>query len=179
MEEGCVDPSPDRKNQPSHLVIGRILTPHGIKGEVATQVLTDFPDRFGLLQTVYLGDELDPAVIESHRFNNKRAILKLAGYDDRDQAQTLRGKVVHIPLEEAMPLDEDEYYVYEMVGLEVWTTEGEFLGSVDEILFTGANDVYVVRNGDREVLIPAISDVVKNVDIIERRVTVQMMQGLL
>jgi 16S rRNA processing protein RimM len=77
-----------------------------------------------------------------------------------------------------MPLKEDEYYLYQIVGLEVWTNEGKFLGCVDEILFTGGNDVYVVRDGDQEVLIPAISDVVKEVDISEGRLTVQLMEGL-
>ncbi len=177
-EEGREGPSPGRQNRPSHLVIGRILAPHGAKGEVQAEILTDFPDRFGLLQTLYLGEELDPVSVEGHRFHKHRVILKLAGCEDRNDVGALRGKLIYVPVEEAMPLEEDEYYLYQILGLEVWTTEGEFLGCVDEILFTGGNDVYIVRNGDEEVLIPAISDVVKEVDISKGRLTVQLMEGL-
>lgn len=171
-------PSPGGEKRPSHLVVGRILAPHGLKGEVEVQILTDFSDRFSLLKTVYLGEELDPVVLEGHRPKNKRLILKLAGYQDRDQAAALRGRLIYVPIEEAMPLEEDEYYLYEIMGLRVWTTEGEFLGRVEEILFTGSNDVYVVRDGDQEVLIPAISSSVREVDISQQRLIVHLIEGL-
>jgi 16S rRNA processing protein RimM len=177
-EEGRASPSPGRRSQPSHLVIGRILAPHGLKGEVEAKMMTDFPDRFGLLKTVYLGEELQPVIVEGHRFKKNRVILKLVDCEDRDEAGTLRGKLIHVPLEEAMPLEEEEYYVYQILGLEVCTTEGEFLGSVDDILFTGSNDVYVVKNDDQELLIPALSDVVVEVDINGGRIKVQLMEGL-
>lgn len=177
-EEGRAGPSAGSQNRPSHLVIGRILAPHGVKGEVQAEILTDFPDRFGSLKTVYLGEEFHSVVIEGHRFHKNRVILKLAGFKDRNEARALRGKLIYVPVEEGMPLKEDEYYLYQIVGLEVWTNEGKFLGCVDEILFTGGNDVYVVRDGDQEVLIPAVSDVVKEVDISEGRLTVQLMEGL-
>ncbi len=177
-QEGRACPSAARQNRPSHLLIGRILAPHGVKGEVQAEILTDFPQRFGSLKTVYLGEEFDYVVVEGHRFHKNRVVLKLAGFKDRNEARTLRGKLIYIPVEEAMPLKEDEYYLYQILGSEVWTTEDKFLGCVDEILFTGGNDVYVVRDGDQEVLIPAISDVVKEVDISEGRLTVQLMEGL-
>jgi len=154
------------------------LTPHGLKGEVKAEILTDFPDRFSLLKTVYLGEELSPATLEGHRAAGSKIILKLDGCEDRDQAGMLRGKPIYVPVEEAMPLGEDEYYVHEVVGLQVWTTEGELLGHVDEILFTGSNDVYIVKDGDKEVLIPALSDVVKKVDIKEGRMEVRLLEGL-
>jgi len=177
-EGGRAGTSPGRQDGPSHLVIGRILAPHGVKGEVAAEILTDFPDRFGELTRVYLGEELHPVVVEGHRFHKNRVILKLAGYKDRNQVRPLRGKPIYVPIEEAMPLEEDEYYLYQILGLEVWTTDGEFLGCVDEILFTGSNDVYVVRDGDQEVLIPATSDIVREVDISDGRLRVQLMEGL-
>jgi 16S rRNA processing protein RimM len=145
---------------------------------VKAEILTDFPDRFSLLKTVYLGEELTPALVEAHGFHGRRVTLKLEGYDDRDDAAGLKGKLVRVPIEEAMPLEEDEYYTYEIVGLEVWTTEGEFLGCVSEILFTGSNDVYVVKDGDRELLVPALSDIVTKVDTEEGRIQVCLMQGL-
>ncbi|TKJ29822.1 MAG: 16S rRNA processing protein RimM [Chloroflexi bacterium B3_Chlor] len=176
--EDSLGPSPRQRKRPSHLAIARILTPHGVKGEVKAKILTDFPDRFSLLKTVYLGEELSPATLEGHRPTGSKIILKLEGCEDRDQAGMLRGKLIYVPVEEAMPLDEDEYYVHEVVGLQVWTTEGELLGHVDEILFTGSNDVYVVKDGDKEVLIPAVSDVVKEVDTKAGRMEVRLVEGL-
>lgn len=142
------------------------------------EILTDFPDRFSSLKTVCLGEALERVVLEGHRPSNKRLLLKLGGYEGREQAATLRGKLIYVPLEEAMPLEEDEYYLYQVLGLQVWTTEGEFLGRVDEVLSTGCNDVYLVSDGDQEVLIPAISSVVKEVDLDGGRLIVRLMEGL-
>ncbi len=177
-EEGRVSPSLRRDRGPSHLVIGRILAAHGLKGEVEAQILTDFPQRFEASKTIYLGEELRPAVIERHRFHRDRVILKLGVCRDRDEADAQRGKLIYVPLEEAAPLQEDEYYLYQVLGLDVWTSEGEFLGRVSDILFTGSNDVYVVRDGHQEVLIPAISDVVREVDVDNGRLTVLLPEGL-
>lgn len=160
------------------MIVARILGPHGLQGEVKAEVLTDFPDRFSLLKTVYVGDELSPAVLEGHRLQGGKIILKLEGCEDRENAAELQGKLVYVTLEEAVPLAEDEYYVYEIMGLEVWTTEGEFLGYVDEVLHTGSNDVYVVKNGRGEVLVPALSDVVREVDLERGRIEVRLMEGL-
>jgi len=175
---GRAGPSPDSENLPSHLVVGRILAPHGVKGEVEVEILTDFPDRFSSLKTVCLGEALERVVLEGHRPRNNRLLLKLGGYEGREQAATLRGKLIYVPLEEAMPLEEDEYYLYQVLGLQVWTTEGEFLGRVDEVLSTRCNDVYLVSDGAQEVLIPAISSVVKEVDLDGGRLIVRLMEGL-
>ncbi len=177
-EEDIPGPSAGRGERPTHLIVARILGPHGLQGEVKAEVLTDFPDRFSLLKTVYVGDELTPAVLEGHRLQGGKIILKLEGCEDRENAAELQGKLVYVTLEEAVPLAEDEYYVYEIMGLEVWTTEGEFLGYVDEVLHTGSNDVYVVKNGRGEVLVPALSDVVREVDLERGRIEVRLMEGL-
>jgi 16S rRNA processing protein RimM len=164
--------------QPTHLVIARILSPHGVKGEVQAELLTDFPERFGRLKTLYLGEERRPEVLEGHRMHGRRILLKFARCDDCDQAGELRGELIYVPVEEAIPLGDDEYYLYEIVGLRVWTTEGEYLGRVVEVLHTGSNDVYVVREADEEILIPAISDVVLKIDVDEGRIEVRLTKGL-
>jgi 16S rRNA processing protein RimM len=167
-----------RAKRPTHLVIGRILGPHGVSGEVKVEVLTDFPERFEVLKTVYLGEELTAATVMACRMHGRRALLKLAGCGDREAAGRLRGQVIQVPTDEAMPLGDEEYYLYEIMGLEARTTEGEYLGRVVEIIDTGSNDVYVVRNGDQEILIPALSDVVTKVDLEEGRIEVQLLKGL-
>jgi 16S rRNA processing protein RimM len=105
----------------------------------------------------------------------------LAGCDDRAVAETLRTYLIQVPLEEAIPLEEDEYFEHQILGLEVWTAAGELLGEVAEILYTGANEVYVVRGHSprREILVPAIEDVVQVVDLEAGKLVVELPEGLL
>ncbi len=170
---------PSRPQPPSYLAIGKVLRPWGVRGEVKVEILTDWPERFALLEYVYLGDEAVCYHLERFRLHRGFALLKLEGCDDRSAAEALRDQLVQIAREEAMPLEEDEYYVYQIEGLEVWTDEGEMLGRVVEVLFTGANEVYVVQGPRGEVLIPAIADVVLQVDLEGGRLIVHLMDGLI
>jgi 16S rRNA processing protein RimM len=147
-------------------------------GEVQVEVLTDFPERFASLGTVYVGEKNLAMAVEGQRRQQDRVLLKLTGINDRDEAGKLRGQLIQIPVEEAMPLEDEVFYVYEIVGLEVWTTEGEHLGHLAEVIETGSNDVYVVRGEEREILIPALSDAILNVDLEHGRIEVALMKGL-
>ena len=167
---------PPARRVPRYLVVGKVVAPWGTRGELKVAILTDFPDRFRELKRVYLGDE--PWMLEGHRRHGRWIILKLEGCADRNSAEKLRGELVQIPLEEAVPLSEDEYYIYQIVGLEVWTSEGEHLGRVSEVLFTGANEVYVVEGERGEILVPAIEDVVKEVDLEGGRLIVEPPEGV-
>jgi 16S rRNA processing protein RimM len=168
-----------RLSAPRYLVIGKVLAPWGLRGEVKIEILTDWPDRFALLERVHLGAELRPYALERFRLHKGKAILKLGDCESREAAEGLRGQFVQIPVEEAMPLGEDEYYEYQIIGLGVWTREGEHLGQVREVIYTGANDVYVVGDEGQEILIPAIEDVVLEVDLEGRRIIVELMEGLI
>jgi 16S rRNA processing protein RimM len=154
------------------------MKPHGLAGEVEVHILTDFPERFEVLKTIYLGEAHAPVVVEGQRRHGRRILLKLEGYDDRENAEKLRRKLIYVPVDEAVPLEEGEYYLHEIVGLQAWTTEGEHLGRVEEVIDTGSNDVYVVRDGVRETLIPALSDVVLSIDLEQGRIEVRLMKGL-
>lgn len=161
---------------PRYLVVGKVLAPWGTRGELKMAILTDFPDRFRELKRVYLGDE--PWMLKGYRRHGRWVILRLEGCADRNSAEKLRGALVQIPLEEAVPLSEDEYYIYQIMGLEVWTREGEHLGRVSEVLFTGANEVYVVKGERGEMLVPAIEDVVREVDLEGGRLIVEPLEGM-
>ena len=169
----------DNRSGPRYLVIGRVAKPWGIQGEVKVEIMTDFPDRFSLLRKVYLGPEAVPFALEGFRLHQEAALLKLEGCHDRAAVEKLRGQLVQIPIEEAMPLEQDEYYEYQIVGLAVWTAGGKYLGTVDEVISTGSNDVYVVRGEGREVLIPAIEDVVLEINLAQGRLVVELMEGLI
>jgi 16S rRNA processing protein RimM len=144
-------------------------------------VLTEFPDRFAETEWVYLGNEFEAEAyqLEGYRWNKRNILLKLSGVADRTQAEQLRGQLVQVPVEEAMPLPEGSYYMYQLLGLQVITTEGETLGPIVNILETGANDVYVVDRQGKELLLPAIADVVQSVDLAKRQMIIRIMDGLI
>jgi 16S rRNA processing protein RimM len=166
-------------NGPRYLVIGRVVRPWGIQGEVKVEIITDFPDRFSLLRKVYLGPEAVPFALKGFRLHKGAALLKLEGCHHRAAAEELRGQLVQIPVEEAVPLEQDEYYEHQIVGLAVWTAGDEYLGTVDEVISTGSNDVYVVRGEGREILIPSIEDVVLEINLAQGRLVVELMEGLI
>jgi 16S rRNA processing protein RimM len=165
--------------KPDYLIIAEIVGVFGLKGEVKANILTEFPERFKALKTVYVGPEHRPCAIESARFSRNQVILKLGGCDDPAAAGELRKALLFVPVEEAMPLPEDQFYHYQLVGLDVWTTGGEFVGKIVEVLAYTANDILVVQREGGEVLIPAIKDVVKVVDLENGRMEIEALPGLL
>jgi 16S rRNA processing protein RimM len=144
-------------------------------------VLTEFPERFETTEWVYLGDEFEarPYRLKSYRWHKDNVLLTLAGVTDRTQAEQLKGQFVQVPLEEAMPLPEGAYYLYQLIGLRVENTNGEFLGILTAVMETGANDVYVVEYDGQEILLPAIPDVIKQVDLDHELMVVQLLDGLI
>jgi len=168
----------------SYLAIGQIVGPHGIKGEVKVVPLTDFPERFRNGARVFLGAQTGktdavPAEIAASRPHQDRWLILFAHIKDRNAAEALRDLYVLIPEEDAMPLGEHENYAHDLIGLAVCTVDGQPLGQITEILFTAANDVYVVRNAGGEVLIPATREVVLSVDLAEGIMTVSPPAGLI
>lgn len=170
---------PPRPTGPRFLSVGRVLRPHGIRGELRVELLTDYPERLALHAVLYLGREARPYPLEGVRFHKGAALIKLAGCDDRNAAEELRGQQVQIPIEEAVPLEDGEYYHFQVVGVDVVSEEGEQIGRVVEVMETGANDVYVVHGPRGEVLIPAIAEAVQELDLNARRMVVRLLPGLL
>jgi len=168
------------RDEPRYLAVGRILRPRGLRGELKVEILTEDPSRFQLLETVYVGPQFVPYQLERARLHQDVLLLKLIGCDDRDTAETLRDMLVQVAVEDALPLKEGEFWTYQILGLEAWTVEGELLGVVREVLETGANDVYGVqdKNG-AELLIPALTDVVLEIDIDAGRMLVELPEGLI
>lgn len=159
------------------VTVGRVLAPFGMDGEIKVEVLTDSPQRFDPPGLVLIQGA--PMTIERSRWHKGKVLLKLVGVDDRDQALELGGLEIEITPDQAPPLPEDQYYHFQMVGLQVYTDRGEPLGEVISVLITGGTDVYVVQGSRGEVLIPAIEDVVKSVDIPGGRMVVEPMEGML
>lgn len=161
-----------------YLIIGRVLKPWGVRGEVKIEILTEFPERFASLRQVFIGDDAKLFLVDHARLHGKSALLKFKGIDSPEDAEVLRNQLVQVALEDAVKLPEGKLYLYQLMGLRVVTTDGDALGEITDVLDTGANDVYVVQDGTREILIPAIEDVVKRIDLERREMTIKMMEGL-
>lgn len=168
-----------RRRIPQYLAVGRIAAPHGVRGEVIVEIHTDFPQRFVPDARFFVGERKLAMTVERVRPFKHRLLIKFREISDRTGAERLRGAWIHVPIEEAWPLEEGEYYEYQIIGLEVWTEEGEYLGEVDHIIYTGANDVYVVQGPRGEVLLPAIDEVIREIDLEGGRMTVHLLPGLL
>ncbi len=163
---------------PQWLVVGKVLAAFGVDGEVRVMPETDFPERFDRGAHLYLERDERELVIDASRLQKGHYILKLRDVDDRDQAMELTGQLVRVPGSELAPLAEGEYYLFQLVGLKVQTEDLVQLGTIRDVIQTGANDVYVV-NGDRgEVLLPAIPDVIRQVDLDAGLMTVHLLPGL-
>ncbi len=166
--------------EPSFLTIGKITKPHGVRGEVRVLPLTDTPERFTWLEHVYLGHD-DPKLVavESVRRHKNSILLKLVGYENRTEAEALRGQFLQVTEAEAIPLEEGEYYLFQLEGLLVVTDDGERLGRVVEVIETGANNVFRVSGNRGDVLLPDIDDVVLDINFDDGRMTVHCLPGLL
>lgn len=166
-----------------YLAIGRVTTAHSLHGEMRVELYTDFPERFAPGTAVFVGTELHKTVVEAARPHKNSLLIKLAGVDDRTQAEALRAVWLFIAEDQAVPLEADTYWVHEIIGMTVITESGDVLGTITDVIFTGANEVYVVEqptNEDKkkELLLPAIADVVRTVDVAQKRMVVHLLPGL-
>jgi len=165
---------------PEWLVVGRIVAAFGTKGEIRVMPETNFPEaRFSTGVRLFVEREAEAFAVEQVRWHKGQALLKLAGIDDRDRAEELHGRYLRVPGEDLASLDEGEYYLFQLVGLAVVSDMGEELGSITEVLQTGANDVYVVPTAKGELLLPATAEVVREVDLAAGRLVAHLLPGLM
>lgn len=166
-------------DQPQYLVVGEVLKPWGFRGELKIKILTDYPNRLVKHKTLFLGAETRAYQVERARLHSSYLLVKFVGYETDTSVAKLRGELVQIPVEQAAKLKKGQYYHHQIIGLRVVTTTAQELGPIAEILETGANDVYLVRTpAGKELLIPAIKSVVKNIDLAAQTMTVELLPGL-
>jgi len=171
--------------EPLYLLLGEILRPHGVRGELKLRILTDYPERIAQMESVFVGH--DPTVpdvrsyqVEQIRMNKGIGLLKLQGIEDRNEAELLRQQFVMIDLAHAVPLEDNEMYLYQLIGMTVQTADGLGLGTIRDVLETGANDVYIVDSPQYgEVLIPVTEETILHTDSNTGVLTVSLPEGLL
>jgi 16S rRNA processing protein RimM len=163
------------------VAVARVVRQRGLKGEMVAEILTDFPERFGLLETVLAvrpTGETFELKIEKFWFQSGRVILKFAGYDTIESSETLRNIEICIPESDAVELDEGEYFDWQLEGCVVETVDGQRIGEVRELMRTGGTELLVVQ-GEKEYLIPFANSICIDVDIENRTIRIDPPDGLL
>ena len=163
------------------LQVGVISSTHGVRGEVKVFPTTDDVKRFKKLKKVILdtGKEQLPLEIEGVKFFKQFVILKFRGIDNINDIEKYKGKSLLVDREHAVKLKKDEYFIADMIGMDVFTEEGELFGALKDVMETGANDVYIIEMTDgKEVLVPAIKQCILDVDIENRKIVIHLLEGL-
>ena len=161
--------------------IGVITKPQGVKGEVRVYPTTDALESFELLveKKVMIGENMLPYELSAARTQKGMVFLKFVGVDDRNSADELAGEAIFVTEEQVLPLAKDEYFERDLIGMEVNAEDGQNLGHLTKIIYTPANDVYVIKPPDgKAFMIPAIKDVVKHVSVRDGKMTVKLLDGL-
>lgn len=166
--------------------IGRIIRPFGVRGEVGVEILTDFPDRFMEMESVLLVNEktgapAKPVRIQSARFHKKMVLLKLDVFDTPEDIEPYRGCFLKITADELKELSPDEYYIFDLIGIEVFDLDGVVIGNLTKVFSAGVHDVYEIQHphSGKVNLIPAKKEFIKEVNIEERRMVVSPIEGLI
>jgi len=164
------------------LQVGVITQTHGVRGEVKVFPTTDDVNRFKKLKQVILdtGKETMPLEIQSVKFFKQFVILKFKGIDNINDIEKYKRCSLYVTREHAVALEEDEYFIADMIGMEVCTEDGSIFGTLRDVIETGANDVYVIENAEHgEVLVPAIKECIRSVDIEKGQMMIHLMDGLI
>lgn len=166
--------------EPRFLVIGKLRRPHGLRGELLMEVITDFPERIQPGVIVYAGDAHQPLRVQKRRLHNDGLLIAFEGVMDSEKIQELRNCLVYVRIDDRPNLPQGDYYHHQILGLNVVDENGAPLGRVVEILETGANDVLVIAQEEKNgnFLLPYIDSVVRSIDLIGGRITVHLLPGI-
>jgi 16S rRNA processing protein RimM len=166
--------------EPAFLAVGKMRHAHGVHGEMLMEVFTDFPERLQPGIFLYLGQEVLQLRLIKCRQHRKGLLITFEGYSTPEDVSRFRNQIVYVKTVDLPPLADGEYYHHQLIGLRVVTGAGETIGTVTEILETGASDVLVILSeSGPEVLIPVVDSFIKGVDLNRREITVQLIPGMI
>lgn len=171
------DAGPQNLSEPAFLIVGKLRRAHGVKGEIPLEVYTDMPEILTPGSVVYVGNQHSPYTIEETRWKQELLLLKFKEISDRTVVSKLTNNAVYILESQLPPLEEGQYYDHDLIGIDVFLDNGDFAGVLEEILVTGANDVYSLRDPDgKELLIPAIDDMILEIDLEMKKMIIKKME---
>jgi 16S rRNA processing protein RimM len=174
-----IETSGSPNGEPVYLTVGFLRRPHGLRGEIVMDLHTDFPERLKRGRKLLVSDDHQPLTIEGVREHQKGVLIKFKGIDTPEDAGTFRNQWVYVNAKDVPPLPAGQIYQYELFGFQVLDETGNVLGELVEIIETGANNVYVVRDGSgHELLLPAIPSVILELDTVRRLMRVHLLEGL-
>lgn len=180
MSEKKNEPSGSPGNgEPAFLATGRIRRPHGVHGEMVVELYTDFPERLKPPAMVFVGPGRQPMEVIASRHHNEGLLILFKGIDSPETAGHYRNQIIYSSTAILQKLNKGQYYHHQLIGLQVHSDQGEQLGVLTEIIETGANDVYIVQSaGGKEILLPAIPEVIISVELKQKRILVHLLPGL-
>lgn len=169
-----------QSGEPVFLAVGKLLHPHGVHGEIVMSVVTDFPERIQDGVTLFIGEARLPLRVTRNRWHRQDLLLSFEGYHTPESVGVFRNQIVFVRTEEIPDLPEGEFYHHQLLGMEAFTPQEKLIGSVIDILETGANDVIVIHGETgQDILIPFVDEIVTSVDLRNRRLIIQPIPGLL
>ena len=162
-----------------YIKVGKIVNTHGVKGCIKCIPLTDDLERFEELEYVYTEKDNIKRTIDDVWYQKGLVCLKLKDIDDMNKAESFKDTYISIVEDQLRVLPENSYYLFDLEGMDVYSNNGDYIGKISEVYQTGANDVYEVKNNKNSYLIPAIKDVVKSVNIQDKKMIINIIEGLL
>lgn len=162
------------------IAIGKISQPHGTKGYLKAFPYSEIPDRFLGVKIIYMETELGMQgfIVEDIQVRGRFSLLKFKHFETRDAVKKFSGKELFLPEEQRIEMPEGDYFVHDLIGLQVFDVQGNLLGTLEEVWINTGNDVYVVRRNGDEILIPAVSEFVKEVNVTTGRMVVHLIEGM-
>lgn len=163
--------------EPAFLVLGKLRRAHGVKGEIPLEVYTQMLELITPDKVVFVGEDHQPLTIEKTRWKSKLLLIQFKEIHDRTVVSELTNELLYVKTSQLPPLPEGDFYLHELIGLDVYEPDGRFLGVLVEILETGANDVYLVENdAGEEILIPATEEMILEIDLEKEKLVVARME---
>ncbi len=177
---GSAGPDPDAPIESVFLTIGIVIGTHGVVGELKVRPVTDLPEQFEGLSSIYVGDESRARKIQNLRFHSGNVLLKLRGITNPEEGAELRGQSIRISGKDAIPLEAGEFLLYQLIGLDAFDESGNKIGTTVDLIETGSRDVFVIRpeGGGADILLPNTEDAVLEITPSERRMVIRLLEYL-
>lgn len=162
------------------IAIGKIIQPHGLNGYLKAIAYSGILERFLELKTLYIEteDETKGLILEDVILQDNYALIKFKNINNREEAASLVQKDLFIPYEDRLKLPEDNFFIHDLIGLQVFDIDGNYLGIIENVMQVGANDIYQINHGDHEILIPAATEFVKKISLKDKKIIVKLIEGL-